>query len=130
MEATAQKRTSRGLVRYLATHHSPLTTHHSPLTTHHSPLTTHHSPLTTHPSLLTTHHLERRMLAQDLDFFGDCGPFARQIACDRFAQPGVRDPVGRMGRDRDIAARELVFALRPGLDARKAMLDGEVYGLV
>ena len=44
-------------------------------------------------------------------------------ALDGLAKSGVRDPMGGVGRRRHVAARELVIALRAGLDAGELVLD-------
>ena len=56
---------------------------------------------------------------------------AVEIVGDRAAQKAaIGDPVRRIGRDRQVAARQLVLALGAGLDARQAVLDGVVDRLV
>ena len=40
------------------------------------------------------------------------------------------DPMGGVGGARQVATLYLVFALRPGLDALQAVLDGELDGAV
>ena len=60
----------------------------------------------------------------------DIHALALEIIGDRAAQPGIGDVMGRIGRDRHIAARELVLALRAGLDALEAVRDRIVDGLV
>ena len=53
-----------------------------------------------------------------------------EIARDGPAQARVGDPVRRVGRDRHVAARELVLALGAGLDARQAVRDRVVDRLI
>jgi hypothetical protein len=47
----------------------------------------------------------------------DAAAFVFQVIGDRSAQSGMRDPVGGESRLRQIAALDLVTALRTGLDA-------------
>ena len=56
----------------------------------------------------------------------DAAPFVVQEIGDRPAQPGMRDPVRRVGRLRQIAALDLVPPLRAGLDALQPVLDRPV----
>ena len=59
------------------------------------------------------------------------GPFrhrsalAREIGRDRLREARVGQVMGRMGDHRPIAARDLVLALRAGLDALIAVADRE-----
>src|SRR3954454_22122826 len=73
---------------------------------------------------------ERHVLGQDLLRLLHAGPLALQELGDRPAQGGVGDGVGGIGRHRPVAARELVLALRAGLDALQAAGDGELDGLM
>ena len=74
--------------------------------------------------------LEWRHLAQKLDVVRHRAAFRLQIVGDRAPQARVRDEVGAVGGDGDVAAGELVFALRARLDARQAARDRGVDRLV
>ena len=51
------------------------------------------------------------------------GALALEIVGDRAAQRRIGDVMRRIGRHRHVAARELVLALRAGLDPRELVLD-------
>ena len=61
---------------------------------------------------------------------GHVSSLPRQILGDGAPQRRVGDVVGRVGRDRAVAAGELVLALRAGLDPREPMRDRVVDRLV
>src|SRR5688572_16782933 len=73
---------------------------------------------------------ERRRALQFLVGFGDSAALPRHVVGDGSFQAGVGEVVRRPGGDRAIAARQLVLALRAGLDAGEAAFDGEVDRLV
>ena len=52
--------------------------------------------------------------------FGDIGALALEIVGDRAAQAGIGDVMRRIGGLRQISARDLVLALRAGLDGFQA----------
>ena len=58
------------------------------------------------------------------------GALALEVVGDRAAQRRIGDVVRRIGRHRHVAARELVLALRAGLDPGELVLDREIDGLV
>ena len=58
------------------------------------------------------------------------GALALEVVGDGAAQGGVGEVVGGIGGDGAVAARQLVLALRAGLDALQAARDREVDGLV
>ena len=58
------------------------------------------------------------------------GALALEIVGDRAAQAGIGDVVRRIGGGRQVAARDLVLALRAGLDARELVRDRVVDRLV
>ncbi len=53
-----------------------------------------------------------------------------EIARDCRPEAGIGDVMRGIGRDGAVAAGELVFALRPGLDTGETAGDGELDGLV
>ncbi len=55
---------------------------------------------------------------------------ALQIVLDRRPQAGMGDVVRGVGDDGLVAARELVLALRSGLDDRELVLDRVIDGLM
>src|SRR3546814_10270486 len=55
---------------------------------------------------------------------------APQELLDRAAVAGIGQPMGAVGGRRQVAALDLVLALGTGLDAREAVGDGIVDGLV
>src|SRR5664280_2538833 len=57
-------------------------------------------------------------------------PFAGEIFRNRPAQARIGDEMGGIGRVRQVAARQLVFALRAGLDPLELVGDRIVDGLV
>ena len=73
---------------------------------------------------------ERAEIRQHSNLFADSPPFFIQIAGNSLAKPRIGDPVQRMGFDRQIATGDLVFTLRPRLDAGKPLGNGEIYGLI
>ena len=81
-------------------------------------------------SLFAVSALERQELRQRLAIVRDLPALALEIVGDGAAEAGIGDPVGRVGRGRPVAARELVLALRAGLDARQAVGDGPIDRLV
>src|ERR1700722_3812271 len=62
--------------------------------------------------------------------FGDISPFAPEIVRYRTAQAGVGDVMRGIGGLRQVAARDLVLALRAGLHRLEAPLDRKVDGLI
>src|SRR5882672_11088180 len=73
---------------------------------------------------------ERRVLHQPFDLALDGRALLLEEVVDGAAEAAVDDPVGREGRDRKIAALNLVVALGAGLDALQAVGDGVVDRLV
>ena len=68
--------------------------------------------------------------AQHLDRFADLGAFGLEIAGHSGTQSWIGDPMRRVGRDGQVAARQLVFTLSAGFDAGEPFGDREVDGLV
>src|SRR3954452_14629676 len=66
-------------------------------------------------------------LAADL---GHISAFAFEVIGNRAAQIGVGDVMGGVGGLRQVSARQLVLALRAGLDHPQAALDREINRLV
>src|ERR1700722_1346324 len=62
--------------------------------------------------------------------FRDIGAFALEIVRYRTAQTGVGDVMRGIGGLRQVAARDLVLALRAGLHRLEAPLDRKVDGLI
>ena len=60
----------------------------------------------------------------------DVAALALEIIGDGAPKAGMGDVVSRMGGDGQIAARQLVLALRAGLDPRQTLLDREIDGLM
>src|SRR5262245_8492659 len=73
---------------------------------------------------------KRRILGELLAGGIDIGALALEVVGDGAFKPRIGDEVRRIGVDRQIAAGELVLALRAGLDARQPMLDGELDRLI
>src|SRR5918993_1346734 len=67
--------------------------------------------------------LERRRLGKLLGGRRHIERLARKILGDRAPERRVCDVVGRISQHRAVAARELVLALRAGLDARQPVRD-------
>src|SRR5690606_22152510 len=67
--------------------------------------------------------VERRPFAEELDLGADLRGFAREEVVDGHGEARVADPVSRVDGRRDHAARELVEALRAGLEVRDARRD-------
>src|SRR5260370_37016845 len=78
---------------------------------------------------LIRHFTERPGLAQLAPGVGDIGAFALQIVRYRAAQAGIGDVVRGIGGLRQVAARDLVLALRAGLDRFQATLNRKIDGL-
>ena len=76
--------------------------------------------------ILAERRQRRKLLAGGLHI----GALAHQIVGDRPAQPRIGDVMRRIGGHRQVAAGELVLALRAGLDALELVLDREVDGLI
>src|ERR1700732_3973740 len=73
---------------------------------------------------------ERPGFAQLASGLGDIGALALEIIRDRAAQIGIGNVMRGVGGLRQVAARDLVLALRAGLDRFEAALDGEIDRLV
>src|SRR5438034_7627026 len=73
---------------------------------------------------------ERTRVGQCARGLGHIGAFPPQIFVDRTAQAGIGDVVRRTGGLRKISTRDLVFALRTGLDGSQASPNGEIDGLI
>src|SRR6478736_5606508 len=73
---------------------------------------------------------ERAELGELASGLGDIGALALEVIVDGPAQAGIGDEVRGVGGPRQVAARDLVLALRAGLDMREAALDGEIDRLV
>src|SRR5262245_5045570 len=73
---------------------------------------------------------ERCRLRELLARGGDIGALALEKILDCAPQGGIDDVVRGIGRDRQVAARDLVLALGAGLDAAKLVLDGVLDRLV
>src|SRR6478609_8199760 len=73
---------------------------------------------------------ERAELGQLPSGLGDIGALALEVIVDGAAQAGIGDEVGGMGRPRQVAARDLVLALRAGLDVVEAVFDREIDRLI
>src|SRR5947209_3705027 len=73
---------------------------------------------------------ERAELGQLAAGFRDVGALALEIIVDGAAQAGIGDEVRGMGRLRQVAARDLVLALRAGLDGSESVLDREIDRLI
>jgi hypothetical protein len=69
-------------------------------------------------------------LAELLELAGHLEAILGEEALDRIPEAGVADPVRAVGRDRRVAALELVGALGAGLDPGEAALDRELDRLV
>ena len=63
------------------------------------------------------------IVGEQTDFVTDGGSFGVKIGADCPAETWVCDPVKRIGFGRQIAARQLMFALRPRFDTLKSMRD-------
>src|SRR3954469_24721931 len=75
--------------------------------------------------------LERRhFLFELLHLAFERRALTRREVGDGAGETGVADPVGAVGRRRQISALYLVRALRSGLDALQAPRDGEIDGAV
>src|SRR5690242_10191367 len=70
------------------------------------------------------------LLGKESDVTGDGAPLALEIIGDGTAKTGVGDVMGAIGLARQIAAGELMRALRPRLDAGQPVLNREVDRLV
>ena len=73
---------------------------------------------------------ERAGLGQFAADFRHVGALALQIVRDRAAQIGIGDVVRGVGGLRQVAARQLVLALRAGLHDLQATLDREIDRLI
>ena len=62
--------------------------------------------------------------------FGHIGAFPLQIVRDRPAQIGIGNVMRGVGRLRQVSARQLVLALRAGLDLAQPARDREFDGLI
>ena len=56
--------------------------------------------------------------------------FMSEVVGDSATKTGVSNVVGGMRCDREVATRQFVFALSPGLDLFKAVNNGKIDGLV
>ena len=79
---------------------------------------------------MVLHMPERGVLGQSLALIRDLAPLAFEIVRDGAAKTCVGDVVRRMRRRRHVAARELVRALRAGLDAFEPVRQREIDRLV
>src|SRR3990167_4098538 len=68
---------------------------------------------------------EWRHFADYRHLIGDPAPLRIEIARDSLAKSRISDPVGGAGKDRLIAAGDLVLALRAGLHPGESALDRE-----
>src|SRR3990167_3133626 len=66
---------------------------------------------------------EWRHFADYRHLIGDPAPLRIEIARDSLAKSRISDPVGGAGKDRLIAAGDLVLALRAGLHPGESALD-------
>src|ERR1700674_5388486 len=73
---------------------------------------------------------KRAGLGEFASGFGDIGAFALEIIRDRVAQAGVGDVMRRISRLRQVAARDLVLALRAGLHRPQAALNRKIDRLI
>lgn len=73
---------------------------------------------------------EGGIFAKDFDVAFDMKPLAVQIFGNGIAEGSIGDPVGAVGAGGQVAACELVLALRACLDARNAARNGEVDRLI
>ena len=73
---------------------------------------------------------KRRMFAQHGHLGLHRGAFLFQEMGDCVAQAGMGDPVGALHPHRQIAALDLMLALRPGFDPFQPVGDGEIDRLV
>src|SRR3569833_391454 len=80
--------------------------------------------------LLIDHFAERAGFAELAAGFLDIGALAQQIVVDRPPQAAIGDEVRGVGGLREVAARDLVLALRAGFDDLEAVLDREVDRLI
>src|SRR5579859_4896841 len=79
---------------------------------------------------LVGHFPERAELGELAAGFCDIGPLALEVIGNRAAQIRIGDVMRGVGGVRQISARELVLALRAGLDDFKLVLNGEIDRLV
>src|SRR5262245_33120728 len=68
----------------------------------------------------------RRLVAKHCNLMGDGSVLTLQIAAHGTAKARVPDPMGAIGRHREIAAGELMRALGTGLDPRELVPNGIV----
>src|SRR5262249_42667688 len=73
---------------------------------------------------------ERRQCGKFVARGGHVGALTHQIVCNRPPQAAIRNVMRRVSCGRQIAARDLVLALRAGLDARYFMGDRIVDRLI
>src|SRR5690242_14793205 len=73
---------------------------------------------------------ERSLRPELLGDFRDLLSFTLEIPAHGRLEPCIREPVHGVGRLRQVAARQLVLALRAGFGPREFVGDGELDGLI